>query len=199
MRRRWLQKGRARESGPHTSPPPPDPAMPVQHRMHGADRRTDHLGQPLLQPLPDLGGAPARILLLQPDDSFLYRHGQLVSVAMRPPTTVGQAPCPDILVALIDLVAGLARDPELVAQHRHLLAVEQAGDKSNALVHDVTLLPRHAPLLLKGQSVTHVSGIRCYLSLRKDRFAVQRLCNGRRTPAPVVLYGGSALRLRPLP
>jgi hypothetical protein len=32
----------------------------------------------------------------------------------------------------------------------------------------VTLLPRHRPLRVRGQSVTHVSGIRCYLWLRKD-------------------------------
>jgi hypothetical protein len=42
----------------------------------------------------------------------------------------------------------------------------QAGHKSKPLVHDVTLVPRH--LLSKGHSVTEVSGIRCYLSLRKD-------------------------------
>jgi hypothetical protein len=50
-----------------------------------------------------------------------------------------------VFVAVEDLVAGLARDPELHAQRRHLLALEQAGDKPESLVHDVTLLPRHAP------------------------------------------------------
>jgi hypothetical protein len=34
----------------------------------------------------------------------------------------------------------------------------------------VTLLPRHAPSWW-GQNVTHPLGIRCYLSLRKDRDA----------------------------
>jgi hypothetical protein len=34
-----------------------------------------------------------------------------------------------ILVAVEDLVASLARNPELGAQRRHLLALEQAGDK----------------------------------------------------------------------
>src|SRR5262249_3514285 len=66
-----------------------------------------------------------------------------------------------------DLVAGLARNAELGAQRRHLLALEQAGDKPESLVHDVTLLPRHAPSW-RGQSVTHPLGIRCYLSLKKD-------------------------------
>jgi hypothetical protein len=40
--------------------------------------------------------------------------------------------------------AGLPRDPELRAQERHLLAFEQPGDTPKPLVHDVTLLPRHA-------------------------------------------------------
>jgi hypothetical protein len=55
----------------------------------------------------------------------------------------------------------------LGAQRRHFLALEQAGDKPESLVHDVTLLPRHAPSWW-GQSLTHPLGIRCYLSLRKD-------------------------------
>src|SRR5262249_51774608 len=52
---------------------------------------------------------------------------------------------PAVFVTVEDLVAGLPRNPELGAQRRHLLALEQAGDKPESLVHDVTLLPRHAP------------------------------------------------------
>src|SRR4029453_3774729 len=80
---------------------------------------------------------------------------------------------PAVLVAVEDLVAGLARNPELGAQRRHLLALEQAGDKPESLVHDVTLLPRHAPSWW-GQSVTHPLGIRCYLTLRKDKSEMPR-------------------------
>ena len=50
-----------------------------------------------------------------------------------------------VLVPIENLVARLPRDPELGAEGRHLLALEQAGDKPEPLVHDVTLLPRHAP------------------------------------------------------
>jgi hypothetical protein len=52
-------------------------------------------------------------------------------------------------------------------RERHLLVLEQAGDEPRTLIHDVTLLPRHAPSSW-GQSVTHPLGIRRYLSLRKD-------------------------------
>src|SRR5215510_2383315 len=64
---------------------------------------------------------------------------------MRTPTAVVEGADTTILVAIEDLVAGLPRDPELGAQRRHLLALKQAGDKPEPLVHDVTLLPRHAP------------------------------------------------------
>ena len=53
---------------------------------------------------------------------------------------------------------GLPRNPELGAQRRHLLALEQAGDKPESLVHDVTLLPRHRPLLV---------GAKCHPSARE--------------------------------
>src|SRR5689334_16727119 len=56
-----------------------------------------------------------------------------------------------VLVAVEDLVARFARNAELGAHRRHLLALEQAGDKPESLVHDVTLLPRHAPLLVGGR------------------------------------------------
>src|SRR6476646_10111828 len=62
-----------------------------------------------------------------------------------------------VLVAVENLVAGLPRNPELGAQRRHLLALEQADDKPESLVHDVTLLPRHAP---------SCEGAKCHLSAR---------------------------------
>ena len=95
------------------------------------------------------------------------RRRQPIRLPVRAVAPIAEGLDPAVLVAVEDLVAGLARNPELGAQRRHLLALEQAGDKPESLVHDVTLLPRHAPSWW-GQSVTHPLGIRCYLSLRKD-------------------------------
>jgi len=64
---------------------------------------------------------------------------------------VGQALEFAILIATPDLVAGLARDIELPAKHRHLIAVQKPGDELQPLFHDITLLPRHLALLVKGQ------------------------------------------------
>src|SRR6185369_1080991 len=99
------------------------------------------------QALTNLRGSPSRILLLEPDDPFFDDHRELIGVAVRPPAPIGQAQRPTVFVAGVDLVAGFPRDPELRAEGRHLLAVEQAGNEPETLVHNVTLLPRHALLL----------------------------------------------------
>jgi hypothetical protein len=70
---------------------------------------------------------------------------QLILLAKRPPAPIGERADPAVLIPIENLVAGLSRDPELGAQGRHLLTLEQAGHKPEPLVHDVTLLPRHAP------------------------------------------------------
>ena len=47
-------------------------------------------------------------------------------------------------------VAGLARDAELTAQHRHLLPIQQPGDELEPFIHLVTLLQGTFALLAKG-------------------------------------------------
>src|SRR2546428_8500417 len=64
---------------------------------------------------------------------------------MRTPAPIGERLHAAVFVPIEDLVASLTRDPELAAQGRHLFALEQPGHKPEPLVHDVTLLPRHAP------------------------------------------------------
>jgi len=86
---------------------------------------------------------------------------------VRSPAAIGQAVQAAVLVALKDLVASLARDIELAADRGHLLPVEQAGDETETLIHLGTLLPRHFVLPAKCRSVTYVSGIKCYPSIRK--------------------------------
>src|SRR5258708_34356295 len=71
-----------------------------------------------------------------------------------------------ILIPGEDLVAGLARDIELAAQHRPLLAIEQPGDKPHPFVHFATLLPGHLRLPQKPKSVTYVPGMICNLCAR---------------------------------
>src|SRR5439155_22377922 len=75
--------------------------------------------------------------------------GQLVGVADRAALTVRQRFDPAILVALEDLAAGLAGNPELPADLRHRFAIEQLRHEPQALVHHRTLLPRHRHLPLE--------------------------------------------------
>ena len=131
-------------------------ALPIQHRMHGADRRALQLRTPLPQPLANLRRAPRRVLLLEPDNRLLDEEWQLIGVPVGPPTPIRQRRHPAVPVPVADLVAGFSRDPELGAEPRHLFPVEQARDKSETLVLHVTLLPGHAPS----------SGAECHPCLR---------------------------------
>jgi hypothetical protein len=66
----------------------------------------------------------------------------------------------------------LAGDPKLAAQTRHLLSIQQPGNEPKSLFHDLTLLPWHDTFSLpSGESVTHVSGMKCYPSLGKGKLA----------------------------
>ena len=61
---------------------------------------------------------------------------QSIRLAMRPPAAIAERLHAAVLVPVVDLVPGLPRDPELGTQRRHLLALEQAGDKPEPLVHE---------------------------------------------------------------
>src|SRR5437660_1975807 len=95
------------------------------------------------QPFAQLRSTPAGVLLLELDDGLLDLEGELAGMPVGPSGAIRQAIQPTVLVTTEDLVAGLAGDPELPAQHRHLLPVEPTGHKPKPFVHLVTLLPRH--------------------------------------------------------
>src|SRR5579864_7031142 len=67
------------------APPTADQTVPIQHRVHGADRRqTDSQAQPL-DLLADLRSTPARVLSAKLNDPGLQRFGQAVGLAVGPP------------------------------------------------------------------------------------------------------------------
>jgi hypothetical protein len=91
---------------------------------------------------------PIRVITLDQrerrSESELRR--QSVGLALRASTAIAEGPDAAVLVAVENLVTGFPRDLELGAQRRHLLALEQAGHKPEALVHDVTLPSKPRPL-----------------------------------------------------
>src|SRR5207249_12340740 len=93
----------------------------------------------------DLRRPPTGIFPLQSHNHRFKLRRQSIRLAMRPPAAIAERLHATVFVAVENLVAGLSRDPELGAQRRHLLPLEHAGDKPAPSVHDVTLLPRHAP------------------------------------------------------
>ena len=97
--------------------------------MHCADRRRVDIRIKAPQLVPDLGRAPARLVLLEAHDLGLDLERQLVGLAVGSAGAVGEALQADLVVAREDLVAGLAGDPELATRHRHLLPVQQVGNE----------------------------------------------------------------------
>src|SRR5688572_1051241 len=137
-------------------------AVTIEHGVDRADGWQVWAGELLPELFADLGRAPARILPLQAYDRGFKRRRQPIRLPVRAVAPIAEGLDPAVFVAVKDFVAGLARNPELGAQRRHLFALEQAGDQPESLVHDLTLLPRHAPSWW-GQCVTHPLGICCYL------------------------------------
>src|SRR4029077_6658293 len=111
-------------------------------------RNADVAVQSADQELADLAGTPVRLVMLGRDDHALDLRRQLVGVANRPARAVGQGLETVFLIALKNLVAGLARNAERATDLAHRFAVQQL---TQALVHYRTLLPRHPHLPRKGE------------------------------------------------
>ena len=167
-----------------------DQAVPVQHRVDRALGRDAHvLVQTAHQQLANLARAPMRLLALTADNQALHLRRQLIGIAYRSPTAVAQRFETTLLVPIEDLVAGLAGDPELPAKAAQCLAIEQLGDKPQALVHHRTLLPRHRHLPLEGG--------KCYPCVRyvllSTSRAAHRRCAATDAAARAVCRGGAKL------
>jgi hypothetical protein len=163
---------------------PLDQAMAIEHGMDGAPGGNPYVaGQPTHQKLPDLARTPMRLLALEADDQAFDRRRQLVGVAHGTPRAAGKGLEPELLVAIEDFVAGLARNAELPAHVRHRLPVQQATNKAQAFLHHRTRFPRHPHLPPKGE--------KCYPCVRYEvspmsQAAHMKSLNLRRNPQAVL-------------
>src|SRR6185312_2242349 len=124
-----------------------DQTVTVENRMDGAfGGKPDIAIEPPDQQFADLARAPVRLLGLQADNQALDLFRQLIGIAHRSPGTIAQGSQSLLPVAIENLVAGLTRYPELPADVRHGLPVQQAGDKAKAFFHNRTRFPRHPHL-----------------------------------------------------
>src|ERR1700730_13619523 len=145
--------------------------MTIEDGVNGAASRDLHLArQSSEEALPDLAGAPVRFLALGRYDGCFDLLGQLVGITVGAPGTIREPLQSAFLIAVDDLVAGLARDSELSTQRGHALAVFEPNHEAYAFVHNRTFLPWHPtfPPPSRGKSVTHVSGTFCYLCVEPD-------------------------------
>ena len=158
-----------------------DQAVAIENRMDGAlGWNPDIAVEPPDQELADLARAPMRLLGLQPDDQALDLLRQLVGVAHRPARPVAQGLKPMLLVAIENLVAGLAGYAEIPADVRHGLPVQQTGDKAKALFHHRTRFPRH-------QHLPPAKGEKCYPCVRYGMSPMSRAAHFARPRSDGVL------------
>ena len=101
-------------------------------RVAGLDR-----GELPQQFVPDLGRAPGGMLPLDGEDGLLDLERRLVGVAIGSSGPILQTTQCELLVAVEELVAGLAGDAELPAKRGHLLAVKQPRNNFQSFVHRV--------------------------------------------------------------
>jgi hypothetical protein len=118
-------------------------AVAIEHRMDGAFGGDGDTGEPARQALADFARAPAGMLTLHIQNVVLDLKGKSVRVTKGTPASVREPADPAFLVAIEDLVAGFARNPELPAQFRHGFTRQPPSHKLHSFIHNRTLLPRH--------------------------------------------------------
>src|SRR6202041_3058050 len=104
-----------------------DQTVSIQDRMDGALGRNLDVRESPDQALANFPSAPAGVLPLHVQDEGLPLQRQLIGIAIGTTASVGQSFDPAILVAIKDLVAGLAGDAELPAKSRQWLAGSAGG------------------------------------------------------------------------
>jgi len=118
-------------------------AIAIEHGVNRAHRRRLDHRELADQLVANLGSTPRGVFLLDPKDRAFDLVGQPVGMPIGPTGAAVEPIETAGLVALVDLVASDPRDPELAAQRCHLLALEEPGNESEALVHRFTRSPRH--------------------------------------------------------
>src|SRR5438309_7126275 len=96
--------------------------MAIEHGMDGAFGRNGNIGESPKQALANFSRAPGGVLAFYVQDEILHLKGKLVGVAVGAAAPVRQSLNTAILIAIKNLVTGLAGNPELPTKFRHRLA-----------------------------------------------------------------------------
>jgi hypothetical protein len=118
-------------------------AVAIEHRMDGAFGWDGNTGEPARQALADFARPPASVFTFHVENVVLHLKRKLVGVTKGTSASVREPVNAAFLVAIEDLVAGFARNPELPAQFRHGFTRKPPTHKLQSFIHNRTLLPRH--------------------------------------------------------
>jgi hypothetical protein len=99
-----------------------DQAVAIQHSMNRALGRNRDARESAAQAFANFASTPARVLVFHVQNIILHLEGKLIGVAIGPTTSIGQTLNIALLIAIKDLIASLARDPELAAKLGQRLA-----------------------------------------------------------------------------
>src|SRR6201998_4908314 len=106
--------------------------------MNGAFGWNRNSGKPADEPFADFSRTPAGVLSLHVQHIVFYLKGKFIRVSIRTSASIGEPLNAAFLVAIENLVAGLAGDPKLSAKFRHRLPGQPAGPTHPTLPHTTT-------------------------------------------------------------
>src|SRR5437868_14091005 len=103
--------------------------------MNSALGRNGNAGEPTNQALADFPSTPAGVLVLHIQNKVFHLERKLVGVAERTAAPVCEPLNATFLIAIENLITGLARNAELPAEFRHRPAGYPASNKLQPPVH----------------------------------------------------------------
>src|SRR6202165_183398 len=97
-------------------------AIAIQHRMNGAfGWDLDAAGESADETLADFASTPAAVLAFHVEDKILHLKRELMSITVGTPASIPQPLEAAFLIAIENLVTGLASNSKFPAKFRHRL------------------------------------------------------------------------------
>lgn len=109
----------------------------IQDGVDRVDRGQLRADEVLPQLLPYVRRPPSRVLALQSNDRGFNRRRQPIRLPVRAVAAIAEGLGPEIFVAVVDVVARLARNPELRAQRRQFSRPRAGGRQTVWLRKDI--------------------------------------------------------------
>src|ERR1700750_3006665 len=115
-----------------------DKTVAIEQRVDGALGWDFYVGKSSGQALANFASTPAGVLAFQVQDVVLHLKRQLVGVVMRTSASVRQTLHAAVLIAIEDLVTGLAGNAKFLTELRHWLPRSARRHDTQSFIHQRT-------------------------------------------------------------